>query len=314
MSRNNEEVENEKLFKSIKLEIEENFKSEVDKRCDIYIYLNNNAATIVSEASKRFLAEKPKLGVKGGIIHSSRDMAVFLRDMNWLLKIVVYSIFQKVQPTQLSVFKSVLEKVIKDSAIKKLSKQDTAFAIETLEETAIDSLNEEPVIDSDFLELLEKYFGSLKDFFFNFSFNEESQVAREKQKTDSSDQHSEKKVMTEEKVVKPDLMSIVDDGEFLQAVDKFQHQKIALAHRYFYSVGDSTELTYRFNSAKNRGLLKTLEEEKAFRREELKKINPNLSLEESECLTKEEIKRYQRLMTAILLEDARKSGAYRDNT
>ena len=251
MSRNNEKVENKKLFKPIELEIEDNFKSEVDKRYNIYNHLKNNAAKIVSDASDEFLAENPKLIAKGGIIYHFRDMAAFLRDMDWLLKIVVYSIFQKVQPTQLSVFESVLEEVVKDSAIKKLSKQDTTFAFETLKKTAIDSLNKEPVVDSDFIELLKKYFESLKDFFFNFSFDEESlDAGKEKEEQPSSpEQNSEEKVMT-----KAERYQLLADC-FLEEMEKT------------HSLEQADKVYYELTKAKNRGEFKTLEEENAFLRE-----------------------------------------------
>ena len=276
MSRNNEKVENKKLFKSIELEIEENFKSEVDKRYNIYNHLKNNAAEIVSKASDEFLAENPKLIAKGGIIYHFRDMTAFLRDMDWLLKIVVYSIFQKVQPTQLSVFKSVLEEVVKDSAIKKLSKQDTTFAIETLEKTARSSLNEEPVVDSDFIELLKEYFGSLKDFFFKFSFDEESLDAGEENTENSPDQDSKKKVMEE------NLMQLSKD-EFMKRMCSL-HSRIlreSWQAKRFLSTEEFAKYSYTVETARLRGELKTPEdEEKMF--SDLKKEFPILREKSSE--------------------------------
>lgn len=66
--------------------------SDSNKRLDVVNRLNANASTIVSNAYRALVAERPQIFNAGGACFHNRNQAACIRDMGFILRYVTYSI------------------------------------------------------------------------------------------------------------------------------------------------------------------------------------------------------------------------------
>jgi phycocyanin beta chain len=67
------------------------FMPESKDRIDIVSCITNNASTIVANSARTLFAEQPQLIAPGGNAYTSRRMAACLRDMEVILRYIVYA-------------------------------------------------------------------------------------------------------------------------------------------------------------------------------------------------------------------------------
>lgn len=66
--------------------------SDSNKRLDVVNRLNANASTIVSNAYRALVAERPQIFNAGGACFHNRNQAACIRDMGFILRYVTYSV------------------------------------------------------------------------------------------------------------------------------------------------------------------------------------------------------------------------------